>query len=183
MTICELCGDVVSRRKRVDGRLVCWRCTYGLNRPKENIVGELNKLERELRKMKERLPSTPIAKDYTFNSAVSAVPPLDVLRRAILALNLSGHFNAFSIVLSDHYDFKAPEYNVDPDRTPVGAIACYHYSNNKVTSREKTITNHTAFHEFWHVLQRHGIVSNDKSEQNADLYAIACLEMLKEVHS
>jgi hypothetical protein len=59
---------------------------------------------------------------------------------------------------------------------PENAIACYYPSTNKVYSKTQSMSKHTALHEIWHALERHGIVpKTPDSEKNANLYAEACL--------
>ena len=146
-----------------------------------DFLKESRRLERENSELRTKTAQIfREEKVYAFNNAVSAVPPVDVLERAMLALDLEKLFHAFSIVLGDYYGIKAPHYYDNPEKVPKNANACYHHETNEVYCAKGTLSHRTAFHEFWHALERHGIVPNtEDSEKNANTYAIACLKRLK----
>jgi len=183
MADCEICYRQVARRRRVEGKLVCWGCASQLCLSKVQLAKDKVRLQGEL----DRIKANPVyavssKKPYPYNHPISAVPPLDVLKRAVLALNLTGFYTPFSKVLGDHYGFQGPPYWKDGDEVPNGWIACYYPSRNAVYQRAP-IGEETGFHEFWHALEAHGLVARTAdSEENASLYARACLQRLKEAH-
>ena len=174
---CEVCGEEYHKRRRLsDNRLVCFNCWMCFNLPQsaadiirwQNVrIMELNTELRERSKLR------------IYNSPFSAIPPQDILRKATVALEISGNYQAFSDVLADYYGVGIIKYNVSPTEVSENAIACYHPGLNKVTSKEKTISHYTAFHEFYHALQDLGIVNkNNWSEKDAENYALACEKLL-----
>lgn len=182
MTVCELCYRQVSRRKKREGVLVCDWCWAELCASKPQLIKEKIRLRGELDALRAN-PFLACKKQYAYNHPVSAVPAQDILEKAILALDLTKYYSDFSTVLGDYYGFSGPAYLRDKDQVSKGAIACYRRDKNTVYSAEPNGTSHdTAFHEFWHALEAHGIVPRTgDSEKNANLYAKACLKRLKEV--
>ena len=188
MTICEICGGKTKRRIRLnDGRLVCWQCNQiQKNSYEENCKTVKNYRDyakqgwnkvTELRKEKS---ISLIPPEYKYTNPISAVPPVDVLERSLLALDMMNYFSNFSEVLADYYGFEAPRYLISDEKCSPDANATYYWRENNVyTRRDRPLKNRTAFHEIWHALERHGIVPNTKdSEKNAELYAKACLRRL-----
>ena len=182
MPDCELCGQPVLRRRRNSAnKLVCYSCSYLEKWPKEGLVRRIKRLEKENDDLSSRIPPRIHKIEYRFNSPFSAIPPIDVLKNALIGLNLGGYFSDFSQVLGDYYGIDAPRYYANDDKVPEGATACYYRSSNEVYSFKKTpLHNETAFHEFYHALQNYGIVPKKDSEKNAGLYAKGCMKRLKE---
>jgi len=188
MTICEICGRETNRRLRLeDGRLVCWQCKAIKYSSYEEICKNVQSYNEwakrgwarveELRKEKgtKHIPAT-----YKYNNAVSAVPPIEVLEKSIMALDMMNYFSNFSEVLSDHYGFEAPRYLISDEKCSPGANATYYWEENTVYSRrKKELKYRTAFHEIWHALEKHGLVPHtEESEKSAEIYAKACLRRL-----
>ena len=111
------------------------------------------------------------------------IPPIDVLKRAKIALEVDGYYSSFAKVLGAYYGIPAPKYIVNPEGIPKRAFSCYVPSENKVYCKKEPYNLHTAFHEFYHALENFRIapkVSRKKSEENAEKYAKACLKLLQE---
>lgn len=111
-----------------------------------------------------------------------AIPPEDVVHRAIVALNVTGKYLGFSEVLSAYYGIPAPDYVVDmnsPPTVPANTVACYAPSQHRVYSKSATLTRRTAFHEMFHALVAKGTIwiPHDKEEDYARQYADACMSM------
>ena len=189
MTICEICERETSRRTRLDdGRLVCWQCNNLKKQSYDQICNTVqmyneyasrgwNKVD-ELRKLKS-ISHTP--KTFAFSNPISAVPPIEILEKSILALDIMHLFSNFSEVLGDYYGIEAPRYLISDEKCLPTANATYYWEENKVYSkRETSLKRRTAFHEMWHALERHGIVEHtEDSEKNAKTYAKGCLRRLK----
>ena len=180
---CEICGEFATRRQRVDNSLCCMTCAFRLRYWSPlDFLKESRRLERENSELRAKTAQIfRKEKRYAYNNAVSAVPTVDILERAMLAINLGENFSVFSVVLGDYYGIKAPPYYNFPEGVPKDANAVYHSLKNEVYCAKGPLSHRTAFHEFWHALERHGIVPKTKdSEKNANTYAIACLKRLKE---
>ena len=183
MTLCEVCGESALRRQRADDFLCCRVCAFRLTSWSNlDLLKESRRLERENSELRAKTAQIfREEKRYAYNNAVSAVPTVDILERAMLALNQGENFSVFSVVLGDYYGIKAPPYYSFPEGVPKDANAVYHSLKNEVYCAKGPLSHRTAFHEFWHALERHGIVPNtEDSEKNANTYAIACLKRLKE---
>lgn len=179
---CEICGTYQMRRKRTEsGKLVCWQCYYRLAWSKEELVRKTRQLDKEVDSLEARIPPRVPSVDYKYNSPFSAIPPIDVLKNAIIALDIGGTFSEYSQVLGDYYGINAPPYYANDEKIPDGAIACYYPTENEVYAfRKRALSHETAFHEFYHALQNFGIVPKKNSEKNADLYAKGCVRRLNQ---
>ena len=137
----------------------------------EEKVEELERLQHSVKLEKKK---------YAYQNAVSAAPPTDVLKRSLAALDEYRLYTSLSQVLGDYYGIDAPRYLASDEMTPKGANAAYYSESNEVYSpKGKTLKYRTAFHEFWHALERHGIVpKTTDSEKNAEIYAKTCLTLL-----
>lgn len=182
MADCEICGTFQLRRKRTNsGKLVCWKCYYHLLWSKEELTRKIGKQDQEIDSLEARIPPRRPKIEYRYNSPFSAIPPIDVLKNSMLALDLSTSFSEFSQVLGDYYEINAPPYYANDDKVTPGAIACYYPSENEVYAfKSKPLSHETAFHEFYHALQNFGVVPKKDSEKNADLYAAGCMRRLKQ---
>jgi len=182
MANCELCGKHQLRRKRLEnGKLVCWICYYRLAWSKEDIVIKTRKQDFEIDDLRSMIPPKKPRIEYKYNSPFSAIPPLDVIKNATIALDIAGYYSDFSQVLADYYGIDAPPYYVNDEKVPDGAIACYYHNENKVYSRKKDpMSWDTAFHEFYHALQNYGLVPSKNSEETADQYAKACVRRMNQ---
>ena len=182
MADCEICGTYQMRRKRIEsGKLVCWPCFYRLAWSKEELVRETRQLDKEVDSLEARIPPRTPKIEYKYNSPFSAVPPIDVIRNAVNALDISGWFSQFSQVLGDYYGINAPPYYDNTSKVPIGAIACYYPSDNEVYAKKgDPMTYDTAFHEFYHALQNFGIVPKKDSEKTARDYAAACVRRMNQ---
>jgi len=188
MTICEICGREVNRRSRLDdGRLVCWQCKRLKNLDYDQICHEVYSYYdyakrgwEKVAELRKEKGISHIPASYKYSNPVSAVPPIEILEKSIIALDVMNYFTNFSEVLGDYYGFKAPRYLISDEKCSPNANATYYWKENIVYSRrEKRLAYRTAFHEIWHALERHGLVPNTKdSEKNAEIYAKACLRRL-----
>jgi len=188
MVECELCGIDRGRRKRVDGKMLCWHCVYSLRQTKETLAKEISqklanihRLQDELYKERNNKYQVKFEKKgYQYSNPVSAVPSLDILQRAIMAVDLLQYFSNFSEVMCDYYGIKAPRYLINDDKVPNDANAVYSWGDNIVyTPKRGALKWRTAFHEIWHALERHAVVSHtEESEKNAEIFAKACLRRL-----
>ena len=182
MTICENCGAEVYRRTRINGKMLCPYCAWAIKDPLDfakNFISRYEYLRKEYVKSRQEL--FKIRKQT--KNVFSLIPPIDILKKAVIALDIEGCYKSFTEVLGAYYGIPAPKYLVQPKKVPARAIACYHSSKNEVYSKEDEIDLDTAFHEFYHALENFGIaprVSRKKSEENAEKYAKACLKLLKE---
>lgn len=181
MPKCEICGKEMARRVRhtPSGKLTCHWCNYRIRNPIKTAI-EATRFEEQIKIYRQERPILPTGTRYKFNSPYSAVPPKDILDKSILALDMSGFYSEFSTVLGDYYDFQAPRYLDSPESVPKGAVACYYNNKNTVYAAKGRMTRHTAFHEFWHALENHGVVPRTiDSEKNANIYADASLSRLE----
>ena len=193
MPKCDICEQDNGRRKKriILGRvkMICWNCWWQLE--KNDIIyttKELGleraysrRLRAEINKLSEDHEWTVVnePKKYPYSNPWSAVPPTHVLKNAVRALNIQGKYDAFPDVVGDYYGIETPPFYDDPSKVPKNAIACYYPSENKVYSKG-SMSNHTAFHELYHALERHGIVPKTKdTEKNAEFYADACISALE----
>ena len=189
MTICEICGREVRKRSRLeDGRLVCWKCKSIKYSSYEEICINIQSYNEwakrgweQVEKIRKQKGIQHIPAQYKYSNPVSAVPPVEILEKSMLALDFMSFFSNFSEVLSDYYGFEAPRYLVSDEKCSPNANATYYWEENTVYSRDKKrLAYRTAFHEIWHALEKHGIVPHtDESEKNAEIYAKACLRRLK----
>ncbi len=192
--LCDICHKESGRRRtRIGDKLVCFDCHWANtqitrgdpdNYLKESYSREC-KANRELRERVAQLeaaqyPVAHEAKKHPYTNAVSALPPVEVLEKAILALDEYRYFNNFAEVLGDYYGIVAPKYLASDEKTPKDANAAYFWETNTVYApKSKALKYHTAFHEMWHALERHGIVPHGKdSEIDAQRYAKLCLRKL-----
>jgi hypothetical protein len=140
-----------------------------------NMRDEVNRLSGEIKRQTIQKP-----KKYPYSNPWSAVPPKHILTNAVNALHIEGRYNSFPEVLCDYYGIESPPFIDDSSMVPKKAIACYYPSTNHVYSRG-SMSHHTAFHEIYHVLERHGIVPETADgEKNANFYADACDALLKQ---
>ena len=192
MPKCELCGEVVGRRTKYliskQIKLLCNYCCYYLsNGDHLKAIVDLGEHRIDYKKMRREInrlslivsdKNVKISKDYPYSNPWSAVPPVYVLRNARKALDIQKKFSGFPETLGDYYGILAPPYSLSPSMVPEGAIACYYPATNHVYSKG-SMSEHTAFHEMYHALERHGIVPKTAdSEKNADFYADACCDLL-----
>jgi len=194
MPKCELCGEKVARRiKRLISKrlqMICNHCDYHILNGNHlytiSTLGSERAYGREMRKEVNRLNSLlehkPLneKKVYPYSNPWSAVPPIHVLMNAKKALSVQGIYSGFPEILGDYYGILSPPYYHNDKMVPEGAIACYYPHTNTVYSKNP-MSNHTAFHEMYHALERHGIVpKTTDSEKNADFYADACCDLLNQ---
>lgn len=181
MPPCQICGRPQDRRKRIKtGKLVCNPCHWHSLWEPEQLIKKISELEKKNDDLRGRIPPKISQREYRYNSPYSAVPPRDILKNAMIAVNL-GNFSEFSKVLGDHYGIKAPPYYANDAKIPSGAIACYYPTENEVYALVKEPLQYTtAFHEFYHALQAFGVVPNKDSEKNAGLYGEACVRRLND---
>jgi hypothetical protein len=191
---CEICNESYDgRRTRVNGKLACSYCSWA-NRfikqgdPQNILKTQFSIDERKLDELHKRIrelettqyPVSHEAKKFPYSNAISAIPPLDVLESAMLALSEYNFFSDFANVLGDYYGIVAPKYLKNIEKCGENVNARYFWNENTVyTPGTGVFRNHTAFHEMWHALERHGIVPHTKdSEVEAQRYAIFCLRKM-----
>jgi len=178
MTVCEWCGSVVSRRISLEGSMVCSWCYYVANLSKENLVKDYIRIRNENGELRKKLVA--LRQKAHYNSPFSAIPPKEILQRAMIALDLGKYYTEFSKVLGDYYGIDGPPYYESPKEVPPDAIACYYPSRNEVYCTKQNLSYENAFHEFYHALHKFGIVTTKHEEKDAELYAKGCLAMLGE---
>lgn len=171
---CQLCGAIVSgRRRRVGDFLLCWWCAYLMSLPQPQLVTKFRQIEEEFQRIDGK-------ENPKFMNPFSAVPPRDILLKAEIALDVTGYYSDFSKVLAEYYGIPTPKYLSNPNEVSKDSVACYHTSKNIVYCRAQ-MSLETAFHEFYHALQNHGIVpKNNYNEEEAKFYAKACIKILKQ---
>lgn len=184
MPACEICGQNQLRRYRLkNGKLVCWTCKTHYHWKPEAFLPWIKRLRDDVAHWKktanDRVLRTPSERKYRFTSPYSAIPPKDILKNAIYALDRQNQYTDFPKVLADYYEIDTPPFYDNPDKVPDGALACYYPWYNQIYSRG-SISRKNAFHEIYHALENFGIVpKTSESEKNADEYAYGCLERLK----
>ena len=106
----------------------------------------------------------------------ACLPPSDVVRRAVDTLGVTGDYSGFSAVLASYYGIPPPRFLHDAIAVPKDAIACYSFPLNTVYSKQPSLLRDTAFHEFFHALEKHGVVAIpiEKREEYANLFAKIC---------
>lgn len=161
MTFCECCSTSVLRRRRIQGKLVCHECGQLLNDPFW-LLTRYNELKQSI---------TPEKKP-------NLIPPRHILESACLSVDLTGEYHDFPIILAHYYKIDVPPYYHDPKKVPQNAVACYYPSTNTVYSKGP-MGFQTAFHEFYHALEKNGIIHAKDSEVAANLYAKTCLKILE----
>ncbi len=192
---CELCDyEMDGKRRSRDAetnKMLCWNCVFELRRIRKGQILEhvacssrefhkLNQLRDEVWTLKNaQYPVAHEAKKHPYNNAVSAMPPLEILQKSLIALDEFHIFSDFAQVLGDYYGIVAPQYLDNPKKCGEKALATYYWSENIVYAAKGPMKYRTAFHEMWHALERHGIVPHTKdSEKNAEIFARHCLRRL-----
>lgn len=172
MPYCDGCRRDIPRRKKIFNKLICNYC-YNLLRDPLYLLQKYYISEKKLVELEKKTSKN--------SSPFFVVPPVHILENAKLALNIKGFYNDFAQVLSNYYQIPSPEFLHDETKVPKDAIACYYDNENKVFSKSP-LSLHTAFHEFYHVLERFDLVYKASTvrdrQKNADLYADACLKLL-----
>ena len=181
MTICEICKASVHRRTGVDGLLVCWHCASLLEKSKPEIVKDAMKYYNEMREHWAEL--SKIRSRPSYGSVYAALPPKEVLQKAIIALEMSGSYQPFYDVLAEVYGIESPRSFFDASQVSENAVACYHPSRHAIYSKTIGMSRSTALHEFWHALEGKGRVIRDSTkegrEKNARDFSEACLRVLR----
>jgi hypothetical protein len=162
----------------VNGKRLCYFCQLAVDDPLyfakiyRNVCDDREKSYRELRESRQRV-----------NDVFSLTPPIDILKKAKIALNVTGFYSSFSQVLASYYKISRPSYIVHPQGIPENAFSCYIPSKNEVYCKESPYDLNTAFHEFYHALENFDIApyesESKEREKNAENFANACVQLLE----